>query len=142
LNDSEFHHSSHRLTPSFAEATARQADFHRFRPGSALPALSDSRTGASRAGRGALAATDFILNNSEFNVGLMSNCISPGALLLMVIVNYQAGVNYSRYPAEQSQKKTKKETTKPSGHQHRQRWENNAKKIAQRFHRFLLTSDF
>jgi hypothetical protein len=97
--------------------------------------------GASRAGR-AHRRDELILNNGEFNVGLMSNRISPGALLLMVIVNDQAGVNYTRYPAKQGQDKTQEKTAEAAGHQHRHWRQNNAEKITQRFHCFLLTSDF
>jgi hypothetical protein len=62
--------------------------------------ISRSSGAVQTQGRGAFAATNFILNKSEFNVALMSNRISPGALLFMVIVNDEASVNYTGYPAE------------------------------------------
>ena len=56
-------------------------------------------------------------------------------MLGLVIVDDEAGVNHAGDPAEEREKQTEDETHEPAGHEDGNRWEDDAKKIAERFHR-------
>jgi hypothetical protein len=55
-------------------------------------------------------------------------------VLGLVIVDYQAGVNYAGNPAKQRQQKAQEKTEYPAGHQDGDRRKNNAEKVAESFH--------
>jgi hypothetical protein len=55
-------------------------------------------------------------------------------MLSLVIVHDQAGVNDAGHPAQQRQQQTKDETQEPASHEHGDWGENDAKKVAERFH--------
>jgi len=57
-----------------------------------------------------------------------------GALLSVIIVDHEAGVNDSGNPAEQRQNYAEKETGNTTGHEYSQWRKNHAEKISQRFH--------
>ena len=76
------------------------------------------------------------LNDRELHVDLMGDATS--ALFLMIVIHHERGMDYSRNPAEQSQKDAKKKTGDPARHQHRQRRQDDAKKVSQRLHLDLL----
>jgi hypothetical protein len=56
----------------------------------------------------------------------------------LVIVHHQAGVDDAGHPAEQGEQQTKNETQEPAGHEHGDRREDDAKKVAERFQRTNL----
>jgi hypothetical protein len=62
--------------------------------------------------------------------------MGTGALLSVIVVHHQAGVNDSWDPAKQCQNQTEKETGNATGHKHRHRRQDNTEKISQRFHWF------
>ena len=64
------------------------------------------------------------------------------ASLRVIIVHHQARVNNSRDPPQQRQNEAQEETGDTSGHEHRQRRENDAEEISQCFHRLFLPGDF
>jgi hypothetical protein len=55
---------------------------------------------------------------------------ATGALFFVIVIYDERGMDYSRNPAEQSQKNAKKKTGDPARHQHRQRRQNDAKKVS------------
>jgi hypothetical protein len=54
-------------------------------------------------------------------------------MLGLIVVNDETGVNDAGHPAEQSQQDAQDETQNPACHQDSDRWENDAKKVAERF---------
>src|SRR5690349_10422245 len=80
------------------------------------------------------------LDDSEFYVHLMRGC--GCALLSVIIVHDEAGVNDSWNPAKQRQNQAEKETGNTTGHEHSQRRKNHAEKIPQRFHLFVFLLAF
>src|SRR6266480_471008 len=73
------------------------------------------------------------LNNREFHLSMSK---ARGSLFFVIIIYHQTGVNHSRNPAEQGQQQAEEKTGNPPREQHRQRRENYAEKITQRFHSF------
>ena len=56
------------------------------------------------------------------------------AVLGLVIVDYETGVNDAGDPAEQRQEKAQEKTEYPASHQNGHRRKNDAEKVAERFH--------
>src|SRR6266513_3023136 len=56
------------------------------------------------------------------------------AMFGLVIVHDETGVNDAGHPAEQSKQQAKDETENAAGHQNCDRRQNDAEKIAERFH--------
>jgi hypothetical protein len=52
----------------------------------------------------------------------------------LVIVYNQTGVNHAGHPAEQREQEAKNKTQDAAGHQNRHRRQDDAEKIAERFH--------
>jgi hypothetical protein len=61
-----------------------------------------------------------------------------GALLCVIIIDDQAGVNNARNPTQQSQNEAEKKTGYATCQQDGQGWQHNAEKISQRFHFFFF----
>lgn len=57
-----------------------------------------------------------------------------GALFFVEIVHHETGMDDSGNPAKHRQQQTQDETPHPSGEQHRDGRENDAKEIAERLH--------
>src|SRR5437868_4588107 len=55
-------------------------------------------------------------------------------MLGLIIVHDETGVNHSRDPAEESEQQAEHKTQEPAGHEHGDRWKDDAKKVAERFH--------
>src|SRR5437762_14099494 len=55
-------------------------------------------------------------------------------MLGLVIVHDETGVNDAGHPAEQSKQQAQDETENAAGHQNRDRRQNDAEEIAERFH--------
>ena len=55
-------------------------------------------------------------------------------MLGLVIVDDETGVNHAGDPAEKGEKQTEDETQEAAGHEDGNRWEDDAKKVAERFH--------
>jgi type IV secretory pathway VirB10-like protein len=56
------------------------------------------------------------------------------AMLSLVIVHHQAGMNDAGNPAKQSQEQAQEKTQDPARHQDSNRWKKDAEKIAECFH--------
>lgn len=56
------------------------------------------------------------------------------AMLSLVIVDHEAGVNDAGNPAEKGQQNAEKKTEDPSSHQDSHRRKDDAEEIAERFH--------
>ena len=61
------------------------------------------------------------------------------ALLRVVIVHHETGVDNPWYPTEQRQNDAQKETRDASCHQHGKRRKYHAEKILERFHKLFLS---
>src|SRR5204863_9188882 len=60
------------------------------------------------------------------------------AMLSLIIVDDEAGVDHTGNPAEEREQQTKNETQEPAGHEHGDRRKDDAKKVAERFQRMFF----
>jgi hypothetical protein len=56
------------------------------------------------------------------------------AVLGLIIVDHQAGMDDAGNPTQEREQKTQDEAKDPPGHQDGDRWKDDAKKVAERFH--------